>query len=249
VIEIAMLLEEKGAIPAVAAQLEYLAAVQESAFWDGITLAGLEDMRLRLRGLVPFLDRKTRKIVYTDFKDEVLGVREEQAVLIPKMTGAQHEKKVNDDLCSHLNHLVIHRLRTNQPLPELDLKGLETTLAEIGEEQGESLLSDLSARSHAPSLAHFVRTLVGLDRAAAQAAFSRFLNDRSLTAPQIRVIELVIDQLIARGVMNASALYEPPFSDLDAGGPDALFAGREKVIDGVFRTMEGLEPRVQGVAG
>jgi type I restriction enzyme R subunit len=201
----------------------------------------IADMRLRLRG--------PRKIVYTDFKDEVLGVREEQAVQVPKMTGAQYEKKVNDYLRSHLNHLVIHRLRTNQPLTELDLKGPESTLAEIGEEQGESLLSDLLARSHAPSLAHFVRTLVGLDRAAAQAAFSRFLNDRSLTAPQIRFIELVIDQLTARGVITAAALYEPPFSDLHTGGPDALFAGRENVIDGVYRTLEGLEPRVQGAAG
>jgi type I restriction enzyme, R subunit len=125
VVEIAMLLEEKGAVPAVAAQLEYLAAVQESGFWEGMSLAGLEELRLRLRGLVTFLDKKKRTIVYTDFKDEVLGVREEQAVYIPKMTGVQYEKKVNDYLRNHLNHIVIHRLRTNQPLTELDLKGLE----------------------------------------------------------------------------------------------------------------------------
>jgi type I restriction enzyme R subunit len=48
--EIAMLLEEKSTIPAVAAQLAYLASLQESAFWEGISLARLEDMRLRLRG-------------------------------------------------------------------------------------------------------------------------------------------------------------------------------------------------------
>ena len=125
VVEIAMLLEEKGTIPAVAAQLEYIAGVQESAFWEGIAVAGLEELRLRLRGLVPFLDRKKRKIVYTDFKDEVLGVREEQAVLIPKMTGAQYAKKVNDYLRNHLTHIVIHRLRTNQPLsiPVVDIVG------------------------------------------------------------------------------------------------------------------------------
>jgi type I restriction enzyme, R subunit len=79
------------------------------------------------------------------------------------------------------------------------------------------------ARSEAPSLAHFVRSLVGMDRSAAQAAFSQFLNDRSLTAQQIRFVELVIDQLTARGVIPPEALYEPPFTRLHHAGPDELF--------------------------
>jgi len=249
VVEIAMLLEDKRSIPAVAAQLEYLASVQESSFWEGIDLNELEELRIRLRELVPFLDKKKRKIVYTDFKDEIIGVRPEPAVNVPKMTGKQYEKKVKDYLRNHLDLIVIHRLRTNQPLTELDLKGLEATLAEIGEDDGETLLSGLLAQSGAPSLAHFIRSMVGMDRSAAQEAFSQFLNDRSLTPQQIRFIEMVIDQLTARGVMGASALYEPPFSDLHAGGPDELFAGKENVIDGVFKTLKGLEPRVEAAAG
>lgn len=245
VVEIAMLLEEKTAIPAVAAQLEYLAIVQEATFWDGIGLEGLEELRVRLRGLMPFLDKKKRKIVYTDFKDEVIGVRAHDAIAVPKMTGAQYEKKVNDYLRNHLDDLVIHRLRTNQALTPTDLRELETTLASIGEKDGETLLSGLLERSGAQSLVHFVRNLVGMDRAAAQAAFSEFLNDRSLATPQIRFVEMIIDQLTARGVMEASALYEPPFSNLHAGGPDALFAGKEKVIEGIFDALKSVEPQSQ----
>jgi len=237
VTEIAMLLEEKGTIPAVKTQLGYLATVQETGFWEGIGLSGIEDLRLRLRGIVPFLDKKTRTIVYTNFEDEVTGIREEPALPTPRMTGAQYEKKVKEYLRNHLDHLVIHRLRTCQPLTDADLKGLESTLVEIGEEDGETLFSGLLARSESPSLAHFVRSLVGLDRAAAQAAFSGFLADRSLTPPQIRFIEMVIDQLSARGVIEASALYEPPFSNLHAEGPDALFDSNSEVIDGVFEVL------------
>jgi len=94
-----------------------------------------------------------------------------------------------------------------------------------------------------------VRSLVGLDPVAAQAAFAQFLNDRSLAPQRIRFVEMVIDQLTARGVMGASALYEPPFSNLHAGGPDELFAGRENVINAVFQTLAALEPRVRGAAG
>ena len=146
--------------------------MQEGSFWEGVDLNGLEELRLRLRRLVPVLDKKKRKIVYTAFQDEVMGVREGEVVDMPKMTGAQYEKKVKGYLRNHLDHLVIRRLRTNQPLTAADLKGLESALVEIGEEDGETLLSSLLARSEAPSLAHFVRSLVGLDRSAAQSAYA-----------------------------------------------------------------------------
>jgi len=238
IVEVALLLEEKTTIPAVAAQLDYLVSLQEANFWEAIDLNSLEELRLRLRELTPFLDKKKRKIVYTDFKDEVLRVREEEIVYMPKMTGVQYEKKVRDYLRNHQNHLVIQRLRTNQPLTETDLQGLEQTLTEIGADEGETLLSNLLTRSSAPSLTHFVRGLVGMDRSTAQKAFGKFLNNRSLTPPQIRFIEMVIDQLTTHGIVEASALYEPPFSNLHAGGPDELFQGKETIIDDIFQTLK-----------
>ena len=79
-----------------------------------------------------------------------------------------------------------------------------------------------------------------MDRAAAQEAFSEFLSNRSLTTPQIRFIEMVIDQLTARGVMEPSALYEAPFNSVHASGPEALFAGQGNRIDGIFEKLETL---------
>ncbi len=248
VIEIAMLLEEKTTIPAVAAQLEYLASIQEDTFWAGINLAMLEDMRNRLRGLVTFLDKRKRTIVYTDFEDEVLAVREDEAVPIPRMTGVQYEKKVKDYLKNHLDDFVVARLRKHEPISIDDLKSLEETLMDIGDEDGKTLLPDLLSRSEAPTLAHFVQGLVGLDRQAAQKAFSAFLSDQSLTPQQIRFVEMIIEQLTARGMMDASALYEPPFSNLHAGGPDELFVGKESVVDAVFQTLEKLKPQIHGLA-
>lgn len=240
VMEIAMLLEEKTSIPAVDEALDFLSNIQESSFWEGMNLAGLEEMRLRLRGLVPFIDKKERKVVYTDFKDEVTAVHDEVIIPIPKMTSEQYEKKVKDYLNANLNHIAIHRLRTNRQLTENDLEDLEANLVKIGEEEGESLLSVLLARSDAPSLKHFVRSLVGLDQAAVQEAFSEFLGNRSLTSSQIRFIEMIIDQLTKRGVMKASALYEQPFVRLHSGGPDELFSGQEEVLEGIFDKLRTL---------
>ena len=241
VVELAMMLEEKSAIPAVQRQLDYLARLQEATFWEGLTLSALEDMRVRLRELMPFIDKRERHIVYSDFQDEYRGSREEPTVQLPKMTGEQYAKKVRDYLRGHLDDLVIHRLRSNQPLTTTDLEQLEHTLQQIGDQDGETLLGRLLERSGAPSLVWFVRSLVGMDRAAAQAAFAEFLGDRSLTPLQIRFIEMIIDQLTARGVMEPAALYEPPFSSLHSGGPEQLFAGRENVINAVFSRLDSLQ--------
>ena len=83
-----------------------------------------------------------------------------------------------------------------------------------------------------------------MDRAAAQGAFSEFLSNRSLTTPQIRFIEMVIDQLTARGVMEPSALYEAPFNSVHASGPEALFAGQANVIEGIFDKLKAVHSKL-----
>ncbi len=244
VIEIAASLEEKDAIPAVKAQLEFLRAVQTTEFWEGIDLAALEDLRIRLRGLVQFLDKSKRKIVYTHFEDEIVGVREDAAIFMPKMTGSQYAKKVEDYLRTHQDEIAIQRLRTNQPLTPTDLQSLEKTLLSLGEDEGQRLLTSMLQIHEVPTLAHLVRRIVGMDRSAAKAAFSTFLADRSLSAQQIRFVELVIDQLTARGFIEPSALYEQPFSTLHAGGPEGLFADKPNIIDGLFHKLEETLPKV-----
>ena len=122
-------------------------------------------------------------------------------------------------------------------------------LSGIGEGDGRTLPAGLLKRNESPSLAYFVRDLVGMDRATAHAAFSDFLSDRSLGPSQIRFIELVIDQLTARGTMEPSALYEPPFSDLHSGGPEALFDHKKKVIEGIFKTLEQVNSGLNAAEG
>ena len=60
---------------------------------------------------------------------------------------------------------------------------------------------------------------------------------------------MVIDQLTARGVMEQSALYEPPFTSLHGGGPEALFADKSNVIEGIFEKLKTLRPERLAEAG
>jgi type I restriction enzyme R subunit len=52
---------------------------------------------------------------------------------------------------------------------------------------------------------------------------------------------MVIDQLTARDAMDTSALYEPPFSNLHAGGPEELFGEKENVIETIFEKLKAVQ--------
>ena len=63
-------------------------------------------------------------------------------------------------------------------------------------------------------LGEFVREIVGLDMAAAKAAFAQYLNDVSLDADQIYFVNQIIEYIVRNGVMkDMSVLQEPPFTD------------------------------------
>ena len=51
------------------------------------------------------------------------------------------------------------------------------------------------------------------------------------------------------GAMERSALYEAPFSSVHAGGPEALFAGKSNVIEGIFERLKALQPEPLADAG
>jgi len=160
------------------------------------------------------------------------------------MTSEQYRRKVESYLTDHLDQQVIKRLRNHEPVTQTELAGLEQKLIEIGEVDGEDLLAGMLKRSESPSLAHLVLRMVGLDRAAAQKAFSEFLSDESLTAKQIRFVEMIIDQLTSRGTIEPDALYETPFISLHSGGPDELFGNKTKVINAIFDALKKIEPRI-----
>ena len=88
-------------------------------------------------------------------------------------------------------------------------------------------------------LPRFVRSLVGLDREAAKRAFSAFFEDRKLSADQFEFLDMVIDHLTERGVMDPKLLYETPFTDFDSKGVDGVFEHADVLrLVGILRDIE-----------
>ncbi|WP_188055647.1 type I restriction-modification enzyme R subunit C-terminal domain-containing protein [Oryzomonas rubra] len=200
-------------------------------YWSGITLPLLEEVRLRLRDLLKFLDKGEAVIVYTDFED---AIGEHSEIYVPGYASAeemrQYRLKVERFIRDHSDHITINKLRMNRQITRQDLEELERLLFASEEVGGRERFEKVFG--HQQSLGTFIRSLVGLDREAASEAFGEFLHDTAYSATQIRFIDQIISYLTQNGTMEPGLLYEPPFTDLHDEGLDGVFGddGATKVI-------------------
>lgn len=95
---------------------------------------------------------------------------------------------------------------------------------------------------------YIVCSLVGMDRSVTQAAFAEYLVEQAASTRWMRFVDMIA-QVTARGAIDAGALYEPPFSNPHAGGPDELLAGHEGVIGGILEQLRRLIESVLAMAG
>ncbi|WP_018332630.1 DEAD/DEAH box helicase family protein [Actinomycetospora chiangmaiensis] len=211
----------KTTIPSVAQQQELLEDVAGDQWWVDVTLPMLEQVRVKVRGLVRLVDKIRRDPVYSDFTDE-LGQSVE--VSLPGTTpGTNPERfraKATAYLRAHEDHAALQRLRRNLQLTPLDLEQLEAMLVASG--AGEQTDID-TAVEQAHGLGRFIRSLVGLDRSAAVEAFATYLDDTRFTLDQIRFVNMIVDELTASGLMEPGRLFETPYIDQGADGIDSFF--------------------------
>lgn len=217
---IASALEEQMSIPAIKAEMVLIQAVASDDWWQDVTVPMLETVRRRLRALVKLIPKGQKKVVYTDFEDD-LG--ETATIDLPQVAAGlnmgKFREKVRQFLRAHESHLSLQRLRRNQPLTPTDLTELEKMLIEAGGTQSQ--IDEAKEQSH--GLGIFIRSLVGLDREAAIQAFSDFINGTTSTPNQIEFVNLIVQELTRNGVMEADRLFQSPFTDLNAQGPLGIF--------------------------
>lgn len=217
--DIASLLEELVNVPMVAAEMALIQEVQTDAFWQDVTLPMLETIRRRLRALVKLIEHKKRPLVYSDFEDRIGAAAEIDVRGLP--VGADMDafrRKARVFLRPYENHIAVLKLKRNEPLTKSDLGELERIFVEAGVDE-----TSLGRIQEDGGLGRFVRSLVGLDRETAKKLFADFEGGRALTADQHEFLNLVIDHLTARGVMDPALLYETPFTDFDSNGVEGVF--------------------------
>jgi type I restriction enzyme, R subunit len=220
------------------AEMAFILEVQTDEFWQDITLPMLETVRRRLRALVKLIEHEKRRLVYSDFEDRTGAATE--AVVQGITVGTDIDafrRKARLFLRPYEDHIAVLRLRRNEPLTRTDLTELAGIFLEAGVDE-----NDLAAlQKEDGGLPRFVRTLVGLDRQGAKQAFAEFLENRKLTADQLDFLNLVIDHLTARGVMDPKLLYEAPFTDFNTNGVEGMFEHSDVVQ--LVQILRDIEPK------
>ncbi|WP_257159141.1 DEAD/DEAH box helicase family protein [Corynebacterium cystitidis] len=188
-----------------------LERVLDPEWWEGVTLADLEESRVVIRGLAELIPRSQRKIVVFDFEDTVSDLEEVDLNPASAAVGV-HESRIEARLREFFNEqkysVAMQKLRTARPLTEQDIAALEEMVAQVSSEDVERVRKSLGGGDSVPA---FIRRLVGLEPDAVRAEFSDFLDGSTLTANQIGFTKTLVDVICSQGGIEISSIWEPPF--------------------------------------
>lgn len=238
--EIAANLEEKKAIPMVAAQMELILELQTDSWWQDVTLPILESVRQRMRELAKFIEKQNQEIVYTDFEDSLIGEdAKDYEIISPDSSLQDYRVRVEKIIRQHQDHVTIRRLKNNEPVSQKDIEALEEMLfveEKVPRDEYEALFGG-------KPVGLLVRSVVGLDRNAAKHAFAEFLETAPLHPDQISFLNEVVEYLVKNGIMEPKAMFDSPFTHHNDKGVVGIMGDEmaSKIVDLVRRINKNAE--------
>lgn len=227
---------KKTNLPVVKLKETLLRNLSSEAFWkNSFSLGTLENTRVEIRELIRLLDKEKRRVVYSNFTDEITGSVVSEA-MSTYIISDNYKQRVERYVRENENHIIIQKLKKNIPITHSELNELEKLLFD-GKERGTK--EEFVQMYGEQPLGKFIRGIVGLDINAAKEAFGEFLNAGSLSADQIRFVDMIIDYLTTNGVIDADMLFEEPFTTFHTEGIAGLFD--EKSITGLLSILRRID--------
>ncbi|MCE7797355.1 DEAD/DEAH box helicase family protein [Sphingobium sufflavum] len=231
-------LESKGAVPDVARCMALILEVQTNEWWTDATPEMVEIARRRLRGLMNLIEPGKQVVVTTNIADIMGAKREVELVDLGGASSlAQFRRKAKAYVDAYADHVTLARLRQGRPLTPVDLDELQKLFIDAGVAES----ADFQRIREMPDMPDFIRSLIGLDRRAAQTAFNEALAGATLSPRQIHFVEMIVDYLTTSGQMDPGMLYEPPFTNAAPNGVSDMFNG--DIVTRIVDTLEAFAPR------
>lgn len=214
-------LKKQSNIPQVNSKINTIKAISDESYWKAIDALQLEHLRVELRSLIKFLSEETRGTVYTSLEDSITAVSESPEIYESRSFDKEAYKvKMEQFIKENQYDLTIDKIRKNIKVTKDDLDYIEKFLFEQGSMGSKEVFKEVYGEK---PLGEFIRSVVGLDKVEAKNAFSRLVNFASLNTHQIQFMDLIIEYFSVNGVMDVKQLFNPPFSDIYAGGMIKLF--------------------------
>lgn len=204
-----------------------IAEVRSADFWLNACVDKLERARQELRGIMKYRKSGDGPLYNTPgTRTADSGVQEAEREI--KIAGANeamsYRRRLKDILDGMLAaNPTLQKIHKGEPIAEQELNSLTSTILTTHPGVNLQVLNEFYGRT-ASELQLTVRELIGLDVQAIEQHFAQFLHAHpSLTAQQVRFMNLLKSYIAQHGSIVIEKLYDAPFSSISHEGIDGVF--------------------------
>ena len=227
----------------VRAKAETIKQVKNPAFWVGPTVAGLEGVRLDLRGIMhhhnsgggnPLPPRTV------DVEDGGIEFKQRKANLkeVDMIAFRRRAEETLKPLFDKNPTLI--KIRNGQIVSEADLNALTSMVLTQNPGVNLELLREFYTETATP-LDFMIRSIIGMDSLAVKQRFESFVHRYpQLSSTQIRFLSMLENHISKYGSIELGRLYETPFTSVHSDGLDGIFKDERQIEDilGILQTFK-----------
>ncbi len=204
-----------------------IAEVRSADFWQNASIEKLEAARKELRGIMKYRQSgpgSQYAIAGTKAADS--GIEENEREV--KIAGANEAMTYRRRLKEILDQMItanptLQKFSKGEAIAESELKTLTSTILTSHPGVSLKVLNEFYGRT-ADQLHLTVREIIGLDPQAIEDHFKDFLHAHpSLTAQQVRFMNLLKNYIAQHGSIVVEKLYDAPFTAVSHEGIDGVF--------------------------
>ncbi len=214
-------------IDAVRRQQGMIEKLRTADFWATAGIAELEQARTELRGIMKYRQSKGGLGYMTpSTRTGDGGIKEAEREV--KIAGADEALIYRRRLIGILENMIavspaLQKIRKGEAIPEAELQSITSAILTSHPGVNLQILNEFYGRT-AEQLDLTIRELIGLDPRAVEQHFTGFLHQHpSLTAKQVRFMNLLKRYISEHGSIVVDKLYEAPFISIAHDGIDGVF--------------------------
>ncbi|WP_372997004.1 DEAD/DEAH box helicase family protein [Lutispora sp.] len=228
---------------------DYVKSLINETVWYKASYEDVENTRLTLRNLMKYRTaNEPGAFVRLDLKDGGRIIREINETYSTTSSDMEpYEERVRTVLEKELNmQLVIRKIRRGESLTKQDI---DTVYEIFNSGKVGFTLDELSKNAHVKKkdLVGLLRKFVGVDEKELNVRFGEFvrIHNKQLSATQMKIIEMIKNDIIRNRGISFASLYEPPYTNINHDGFDGIFKGKisEEVIELIKPYKVELEER------
>jgi type I restriction enzyme, R subunit len=227
---------------AVREQSKIIKKVKGSDFWNSVNAEDLEEVRIKLRGVIKYIPKSDIESVpkTIDVSDGAVESTE-QSIDLKEIKVRNYKNKVKEaltPLCDTNPTLI--KIRKGEPIKEEELSALTSLILTQHPDVDLSVLKDFYTQTAMP-LDFLLRGIVGMDPSAVEERFIEFGGGHPLNDKQIRFMSLLQNHIAKFGSIELDQLYEAPFINLDSDSLDGIFQ-KERDIEQMISIINSFKP-------